>query len=113
MDECIEVLQTHPDALPTDRQALWWAKLAFIMEDASLQLITDDAETVASFSDSKVQYTIRGFSNQLSQWRRDIPEDAYSGGSFTIHLYRTLANVSQIPWPTPTRCSTSLYTKLP
>lgn len=78
MDECVETLKTHPDALPTDRQAIWWVKLAFIMEDASTQL-SDDTEKLSSFVDSKVRYTIRGFSNQLSQWRRDIPDDIYSG----------------------------------
>ncbi|KAJ5392528.1 hypothetical protein N7509_008018 [Penicillium cosmopolitanum] len=87
MDECVETLKTHPDALPTDRQAIWWVKLAFIMEDASTQL-SDDTEKLSSFIDSKVRYTIRGFSNQLSQWRRDIPDDIYS--DVLAHTYHVL-----------------------
>lgn len=87
MDECVETLQTHPDALPTDRQAIWWVKLAFIMEDASTQL-SDETETLSSFIDSKVRYTIRGFSSQLAQWRRDIPDDIYSGLYLHIQLLR-------------------------
>ncbi|KAJ5109649.1 Transcription factor [Penicillium argentinense] len=88
MDECIEVLQTHPDALPTDRKAVWWAKLGFIMEDSSVQLLTEDSESIASFSDSKVRYTIRGFSNQLAQWRREIPDDVYT--DTLAHTYHVL-----------------------
>lgn len=78
MDQCVDILQSHPEALPSDQEAIWWVKLAFIMEDASMQL-SDDTESISSFSDSKVRYTIKGFANQLAQWKRDIPDATYSG----------------------------------
>lgn len=93
MDECVDILQKHPDSLPSDHHAVWWVKLAFIMEDASMQLLADDTATLASFSDSKVRYTIRGFSNQLTQWRKDIPDDVYSGELTQIHHCWPLADI--------------------
>lgn len=78
MDECIRTLETHPDALPSDRTIVWWARLGRIMEEASIQLVSDDVQNTMTFADSKFRYAVKGFSNQLAQWRRDIPEDVYS-----------------------------------
>ena len=81
MDECLQILEIHPDALPSDRKVVWWAKLALIMEQASVQLTNDDAQTVVTFADSKVQYTIKAFANQLLQYRREIPEEYWTGNT--------------------------------
>lgn len=87
MDECLHVLETHPDALPSDRRVVWWAKLGLIMEEAGVQLLTDDPGSIISFADSKVRYAIRAFANQLAQWRRDIPEEFYTGGSLRFFYW--------------------------
>lgn len=78
MEECLHTLETHPDALPSDKKIVWWARLAQIMEEASTQLTTDDPQTVITFADSKIRYAVKGFSNQLAQWRREVPDEAYS-----------------------------------
>ncbi|CEJ55051.1 hypothetical protein PMG11_01329 [Penicillium brasilianum] len=78
MDECLQTLENHPDALPSDRKIIWWAKLGQIIEESSTQLITNDPLSIITFADSKIRYAVKGFSNQLAQWRREIPEDAYS-----------------------------------
>lgn len=78
MDESIQILENHADALPSDRKVIWWAKLGWLMEQAGMQLTADDSQSVVSFTDSKVRYTIKAFANQLSQFRRDIPEDMWS-----------------------------------
>ncbi|KAJ6104067.1 hypothetical protein N7523_010387 [Penicillium sp. IBT 18751x] len=84
MDDCLHVLESHPDALPSDRQVIWWAKLGFIMEEAGAQLLSDDPDSSTSFSDSKTRYTIKAFNNQLTQWKKDIPAEL-----FTIPLAHT------------------------
>ncbi|KAJ5128283.1 hypothetical protein N7448_002001 [Penicillium atrosanguineum] len=84
MDDCLQVLETHPDALPSDRQVIWWAKLGFIMEESGVQLLSDDPDSTTSFADSKTRYTIKAFNNQLTQWKKDIPGDL-----FTIPLAHT------------------------
>ncbi|KAJ5273800.1 hypothetical protein N7478_008925 [Penicillium angulare] len=78
MDESLQILESHPDALPSDRKLIWWAKLGWIMEQAGIQLTPDDTQSVVSFTDSKVRYTIKAFANQLVQYRRDIPEDFWT-----------------------------------
>lgn len=78
MNECLHVLETHPDALPSDRRVVWWARLGFIMEEAGNELLADDRDHMVSFADSKVRYAIRAFAKQLAQWRVDIPEDFYT-----------------------------------
>ncbi|KAJ5481115.1 hypothetical protein N7539_007009 [Penicillium diatomitis] len=78
MDECMRTLESHPDALASDKELVWWARLGRIMEEASTQLILDDAQSNLSFADSKYRYLVRGFAHQLSQWRREVPEDAYT-----------------------------------
>ncbi|KAJ5935801.1 Transcription factor [Penicillium verhagenii] len=88
MDESLQILENHPDALPSDRQAVWWGKLGWIMEQAGLQLTTDDTQSIVSFTDSKVRYTIKAFSNQLAQFRRDIPEELWS--PTLAHTYHAL-----------------------
>lgn len=78
MDECLRILETHPDALPSDRRIVWWAKLGLILEEAGTQLSTDDPESVMSFADSKVRHAAGVFAKRLAQWREDIPEDYYT-----------------------------------
>jgi hypothetical protein len=78
MEECLHTLENHPDALPSDRKIVWLAKLGQIMEEASTQLLTDDPQSIITFADSKIRYAVKGFSNQLAQWRREVPEDSYT-----------------------------------
>ncbi|KAJ5632074.1 hypothetical protein N7490_008413 [Penicillium lividum] len=88
MDECLQILENHPDALPSDRKVVWWAKLGWIMEQAGLQLTTDDTQSIVSFTDSKVRYTINAFANQLAQYQRDIPKEFWT--PTLSHTYHTL-----------------------
>lgn len=85
MDESLHILETHPDALPSDRQVIWWAKLAYVMEQAGVQLTAEDPHSEISFADSKTRYTIKAFANQLAQFRRDIPEEFWTGQSIVYH----------------------------
>ena len=45
MDECIEILQTSPDAEPSDRNLIHWAKLTHIAEEIAFQFSMDDPST--------------------------------------------------------------------
>lgn len=85
MDECLQILETHPDALPSDRRLIWWAKLGYIMEQAGVQLTAEDPYSMISFSDSKTRYTIKAFAHQLAQFRREIPEEFWTSKSISNH----------------------------
>ncbi|KAJ6084597.1 hypothetical protein N7486_011397 [Penicillium sp. IBT 16267x] len=88
MDESLQILEKHPEALASDRQVIWWAKLGWIMEQAGLQLTTDDTQSIVSFADSEVRYTIKAFANQLAQFRNDIPEELWT--PTLAHTYHAL-----------------------
>ncbi|KAJ5951657.1 Transcription factor [Penicillium vulpinum] len=79
MDECLDILENHPDCLPSDRKLKWWAKLGLIMEDAGHHFSADDPEPIATFADSKLWYNIKVFEGRLAQWRKEIPRDVYTG----------------------------------
>lgn len=83
MDECIEILETSPDALPSDQTVIRWAKLARLTEDVSFQFSVDDPSSELTVSDPKVLYTLKAFERQLQQWKEDIPPDEYSREYFT------------------------------
>lgn len=73
MDECIEILEQSPDALPSDEVLVHWTRLAHLTEEISLQFASDDIASSASFADPKFQYTVKVFEKQLERWKRDIP----------------------------------------
>lgn len=79
MDECLEILETHPDALPSDRNLKWWAKLGSIMEDAGHRFCAEDPGSITTFADSKAWYNIKLFEDRLAQWREEVPRDLYLG----------------------------------
>ncbi|KGO69816.1 hypothetical protein PITC_042790 [Penicillium italicum] len=79
MDECLEILETHPDALPSDRKLKWWAKLGPIMEKAGHRFGGEDPGSITTFADSKAWYNIKLLEDQLAQWREEVPRNLYLG----------------------------------
>lgn len=71
MDECVEILEKSPDALPTDKAMIHWAKLAYIIEELNMQYEGDETTANIAFADPKFQYTLKVFEKQLEQWRRE------------------------------------------
>ncbi|EAU38534.1 predicted protein [Aspergillus terreus NIH2624] len=71
MDECIDILEKSPDALPSDKRMIQWAKLSHIMEDINVQFFTDDTGFDGSMFEPKMQYTLRAFEKQLEEWKRE------------------------------------------
>lgn len=79
MDECLEILDNHPDALPSDRKLKWWAKLGLIIEEAGKQISIDSPIPIATYLDSKAWHDMKVFEGRLSRWREEIPRDVYTG----------------------------------
>ncbi|KAL4943467.1 hypothetical protein BDV06DRAFT_189857 [Aspergillus oleicola] len=69
MDECVEILENSPDALPTDKRMVHWAKLGRIIEDISARFFADDLGGL-TFNETKAQFTLKAFEKQLEQWRQ-------------------------------------------
>lgn len=78
MDECIDILQSSPEAQPSDRTLIHWAKLSRISEEIGFQFSMDDPSSNLSLNDTKVQYAMKGFERQLNEWRRGVADEDYT-----------------------------------
>ncbi len=74
MNECIDVLETSPDAYASDKVLCQWAKIQHIAEDVGIQFSMDDPFAQVGVSDTKMQYALKGFERQLEDWRKQIPK---------------------------------------
>lgn len=77
MDECIEILETSPDALPSDKALIRWVKLTQIMEEVCCHFVTDEPD-LGTTSEPKIHYALKVFERQLEQWRKETPAEHYS-----------------------------------
>ena len=75
MKECIEVLETHPDAFPSDKLFCQHVKIQHICEDIGLQFLMDDNTATISITDPKVTYALNVLENQLKSWKEQIPPE--------------------------------------
>jgi hypothetical protein len=78
MQDCVEVLETSPDAAPTDRALCNWVRIQHIAEEIGTAFSMDDPTAKVSIADQKVQYSLRGFENNLESWRSQVPPEAQS-----------------------------------
>lgn len=87
MDECLKILATHPDALPSDRKLKWWANLGRIMEDAGKQLTAEDRGATTTLAEGKVWYDMKILEERIARWRADIPRDIYTGSCWSSNSH--------------------------
>lgn len=78
MADCIDVLENSPEAAPSDKSLCQWVRSQHIAEEIGTQFSMDDPVANISISDSKVQYALKGFENDLEKWKAGIPEDVKS-----------------------------------
>lgn len=85
MDESLEILETSPDALPSDKTLVQWVKLAHLGEEVLFQFSMDDPVTNVDITDPKSQYALKGFERRLAEWRKEVPPECYSRKSFSLY----------------------------
>lgn len=73
--ECLELLESSPDALPSDRQLCHWVRVQHLAEDIGSQLSLDDSSTPVGLSDPKTVYALKTFDLQLSDWQAQLPKN--------------------------------------
>lgn len=88
MDECMEIMESSPDALPSDRYLVYWAKLSHIAEDVGTQFAMDDAVCTTSLVDPQIQFAMKGFEKRLDEWRKQIRPDENPGTSSRVYRPR-------------------------
>lgn len=75
MKECIEVLESHPDAAPSDKLFCQHIKIQRICEDIGLTFLMDDSTANVSITDPKVSYALNVLENKLKEWKENIPPE--------------------------------------
>jgi hypothetical protein len=73
MNECVELLGSHPDAAPSDKLLCQHVKIQRICEDISSQFLMDDSTANISITDPKVTYALKVFENDLKTWKQNVP----------------------------------------
>ncbi|KAK3073331.1 hypothetical protein LTR53_005179 [Teratosphaeriaceae sp. CCFEE 6253] len=80
MKECIEVLESHPDAYESDKLFCQHVKIQRICEDIGLQFLMDDNTATISITDPKVSYALNVLENQLKNWKEQVPDNLRGPG---------------------------------
>lgn len=73
--ECIDILESSPEAAPTDKylcQLVWTHKLS---EDVGVQFSMDDPEANINIADPRTQYALKGFERELERHSASIPAE--------------------------------------
>ncbi|KAG8165270.1 hypothetical protein KVR01_005545 [Diaporthe batatas] len=73
MAECMDILESSPEAAPTDKyfcHLVWTHRLA---EEIGFQFCMDDPSVPVSLSDHMTQHRIRGFERELDKHKNQVP----------------------------------------
>jgi hypothetical protein len=71
MEESVKILETSPEALPSDKILCQHVKMAHIGENISVQFCMDDPSVEVSITEPKVVYALKIFENELEQLRSE------------------------------------------
>ncbi|RHZ63615.1 Zn(II)2Cys6 transcription factor domain-containing protein [Aspergillus thermomutatus] len=74
MDECLEVLETSPAALPSDKLLCRHIRLQHITEEFAMQLSAEETSAPEKSRAIQTQVTHRAFKRQLHEWRRNVAD---------------------------------------
>ena len=81
MAECVQILETSPQAFPSDQALCAWVRSQHIAEEVGYEFSMDDPSAKISISDDKVNYALKKFEQDLERWRMEVPVGARSGRS--------------------------------
>jgi hypothetical protein len=73
MAECVDILESSPEAAPTDKyfcHLVWTHRLA---EEIGFQFCMDDPSVTVSLSDHMTQHRIRSFERELDKHKTQVP----------------------------------------
>jgi hypothetical protein len=79
MEECLEALESSPDALPSDKVFCRHIRLQHITEEFSTQLSMGDTSDPVQLQAMQTQATHRSFDRQLADWRNTISDGDLNG----------------------------------
>ncbi|KAL8701264.1 MAG: hypothetical protein Q9224_000577 [Gallowayella concinna] len=77
MDDCLELLSTSPEALPSDPMLLEWVRLQRLADEVGNQISIDESSNLGN-SDVKTQYALKGFERQMEDWEKQASKQVTS-----------------------------------
>ena len=81
--ESIEMLETSPLAVPSDKLIAQWARSQHIMEKVMPHFGLSDDQSNVTLSDPNIQAALAGYEHDLDEWRNQVPIEG-RGGELTI-----------------------------
>jgi hypothetical protein len=86
--ECLEMLESSPDALPSDKVLCQHVRLARISEEIAIQFAMDDPSVNLTINDGKVTYGIKHHEKDLADLRaRNESSPSIQLSSHVTNLY--------------------------
>ncbi|KAI9830525.1 MAG: hypothetical protein M1819_005483 [Sarea resinae] len=76
--ECIDILESSPEAAPSDKTLCFWVKNQHLCEEVGQQFSMDDTFASVGISEPKVQYALKAFERQLADWKSQIPRELFT-----------------------------------
>ena len=73
--ESIEMLETSPLAVPSDKLIAQWAKSQRIMERIMPHFGLGEDHSNVTLTDPNIQAALEGYEQDLDQWRDQVPQD--------------------------------------
>ena len=70
MDDCLKVLETSPEAAPTDRRLAAWVRIQRLVEECNVTFSLDDPGSDVSLADHSTAQTLKGYERQFETLRR-------------------------------------------
>lgn len=77
LDECIKVLESAPETLPSDKRLCQHVKLMHINEEVGVRFSMDDPSATIAISDPRVQFAIGAFEKRLEDWGPGVPKSQW------------------------------------
>lgn len=75
MSECIEILESSPDAAPTDKYFCHLIWTHHLSEEVGIQFSLDDPSCPVSITDARTQYALKGLERDLEKYSASVPPE--------------------------------------
>ena len=93
MNDCLNVLDTSPEAAPTDKKLIAWIRIQRLVEECAIAFSLDDPGNTASLCDNSVQQMLKGFKRQLEDLMKSMKATpGVLDGEYTTAVCQTQPN---------------------
>lgn len=88
--DCLDFLDQSPDAVPSDRTLVAWARMIMIAEEISTSFCYDDLGNMGSIAELPVRMMLKDYSSRLTLWYENVPEMDAGTAPMLIMMYYSI-----------------------